>query len=489
MLLYYSSEWQRLQYAVETDVNFEHKHGALYSVKIEVYFRKRKNIDRRDFVNILIIGNGFDLEHKLPTSYRDFLEFCSKVKALYSCNINTPTKLFQTQSLDGWEVDDSIKQTFLEAFGTRYANIDAVTDVTYDTGIRTSNKALNELYSYVKFNTWLRYFWNLTSDPGKNWIDFESEISRVIQALDAARFQVTCGGSTQNIEKPQSELIIAILKASKGSLRNALEDEAAIEKFTAFLNTELDRLIRALEIYIADFVGKIAVKNKSSDIENLNPDHILSFNYSDTYERVYGGDKEIKYDYIHGKADVNKTVASCNLVLGIDEYLDDEEKNEEFTFLSFKKFYQRIYKSTGNTYLEWVDEIKDGYEAYLKEESDAYIRVVESIKDGSISHFPFQRSDFTLFPAEFPQHTLHIFGHSLDVTDRDVLRLFICNDNVQTKIFYHRKDEDDKRALGKIIKNLIQIMGQDELIRRTGGAHKTIEFVPQAIQAAEEPHL
>lgn len=34
-------------------------------------------------MNILIIGNGFDLEHKLPTSYRDFLDFCLSVNKLY----------------------------------------------------------------------------------------------------------------------------------------------------------------------------------------------------------------------------------------------------------------------------------------------------------------------------------------------------------------------------------------------------------------------
>ena len=26
-------------------------------------------------MNMLIIGNGFDLAHKLPTSYKDFLQF------------------------------------------------------------------------------------------------------------------------------------------------------------------------------------------------------------------------------------------------------------------------------------------------------------------------------------------------------------------------------------------------------------------------------
>lgn len=34
---------------------------------------------------------------------------------------------------------------------------------------------------------------------------------------------------------------------------------------------------------------------------------------------------------------------------------------------------------------------------------------------------------------------------------------------------------------GKMIKNLVRIIGQDELIRRTGGAYKTIEFIPQTL--------
>ena len=73
----------------------------------------------------------------------------------------------------------------------------------------------------------------------------------------------------------------------------------------------------------------------------------------------------------------------------------------------------------------------------------------------------------------------------MDITDRDVLRLLICNDNVQTKIYYHRKSEQDKAALGGVIRNLVKIIGQDELIRRTGGAHKTIEFIPQTLRKPE----
>lgn len=173
-------------------------------------------------------------------------------------------------------------------------------------------------------------------------------------------------------------------------------------------------------------------------------DHVLSFNYSDTYKRVYGNEKKMEYNYIHGEADINKNILTSNLVLGIDEYLDDDRKDKELEFLTFKKFYQRIYKSTENNYLNWMAEIR---------------------KDKS-----------------YRIHNLYIFGHSLDVTDKDILKMFICNDNVQTKIFYYRENEDDKRVLGKLIKNLILMMGQDELIRRTGGVNKTIEFIPQTIE-------
>lgn len=35
-------------------------------------------------MNILVIGNGFDLAHGLPTKYKDFLFFCSVVKEIIS---------------------------------------------------------------------------------------------------------------------------------------------------------------------------------------------------------------------------------------------------------------------------------------------------------------------------------------------------------------------------------------------------------------------
>ena len=72
------------------------------------------------------------------------------------------------------------------------------------------------------------------------------------------------------------------------------------------------------------------------------------------------------------------------------------------------------------------------------------------------------------------RHDLYIFGHSLDVTDKDVLRDLILHDHVNTTIFYFNKDD-----FGAKITNLVRVIGQDELIRRTGGDTKTIWFKQQ----------
>ena len=50
------------------------------------------------------------------------------------------------------------------------------------------------------------------------------------------------------------------------------------------MTVDLDKLIRALEIYISEFINKIEVLQKNDDIKDINPDCVLSFNYSNTYE-------------------------------------------------------------------------------------------------------------------------------------------------------------------------------------------------------------
>ena len=66
---------------------------------------------------------------------------------------------------------------------------------------------------------------------------------------------------------------------------------------------------------------------------------------------------------------------------------------------------------------------------------------------------------------------IYVFGHSLDNTDGDVLRNLILQEHTKTTIFYHSRE-----ALGKQIANLVSVIGEDELIRRTNKGTQTIFF-------------
>ena len=99
-----------------------------------------------------------------------------------------------------------------------------------------------------------------------------------------------------------------------------------------------------------------------SEINELKIDHVLYFNYTNTFEKKYGIGKSIEYNFIHGEAKESNTIESNNMVLGIDEYLPEDRKDKETYFIGFKKYYQRILKSTGCDYVDWIDSIKDAYE-------------------------------------------------------------------------------------------------------------------------------
>lgn len=381
---------------------------------------------------ILLIGNGFDLAHGLPTSYSYFLDFCDKIKETLLFPEFSNDDEWKKDIILNWDIDNSIKSKLFEEWNTN----------------NNLNKLFIEIYDNIKSNIWITYFLKKRNQLGKNWIDFESEISNVVQAFECVRNCTESGKSIprseiEGIKVEEVEEFIDIFEGNDSKkFQLSYFNLNIFNKCIKQMTLDLDSLIRALEIYISGFINKIEGLQKNDDIKDINPDCVLSFNYSNTYERIYGQSNKIKYDYIHGKADINNNVETCNLVLGIDEYLEGHDRDEKLEFLAFKKFYQRIYKSTDSSYMEWIDEIHRNFLITYK---------------------------------------LYIFGHSLDKTDKDILALLICNDNVQTKIYYHRKSNADKKELGKLIRNLVRVIGAKELIRRTGGSHKTIEFIPQTL--------
>lgn len=384
-------------------------------------------------MNILVIGNGFDLAHRLPTKYTDFLEFVKTFKKIKKNGKNMEVDCYATP-------DSHIKAQIIEHFD------------------ETRQEEVEELSDLMENNFWIEYFLDCPIYQKENWIDFESEIGRVIRSIDEDRDGKDFYGQIHELTVPY--LRDYFLREGVGTECDGFlgrMSKITYQKLRDILIDDLYRLIRMLEIYLHSYVEGISCTGILPDLQDIFFDKVLSFNYTDTYRKIYDAESLSEYDFIHGKADAKRTSCANNMVLGIDEYLSEERKNIDVEFVAFKKFYQRIYKETGCRYKNWVDDIKSGLP--VQNTKFAYI-------DSSGSKV-YQKENAG-------RHNLYIFGHSLDVTDKEVLRELILHDTVATVIFYYSKDD-----FGTKIANLVKVIGQDELIRRTGGNTKTISFRKQ----------
>lgn len=381
-------------------------------------------------MNILIIGNGFDLAHGLPTKYEHFLKYIDAFKRFKgTCKQESVKK--------DWVTENEEDKKYISHFTNLYEQ---------------KTNIFEEIETLILKNVWINYFWeiykNRVVDGKDGWIDFESEISRIIQTLDSARFTILedinkgreCGKMTQR----QLNILDPVFGEPKRSCDSIEFDATAIGRKKDRLLHDLNRLTRCLEIYLSNYVEENTPEVWLPDVSKLTVHSVLSFNYTHTYERFYNIDKnkKIHYDYIHGETRADSDIDNCNLILGIDEYLEGYAKDNDNEFIQFKKFYQRIYKKTGCTYVDWINSIELNPSGY-----------------GIIGN--------TL-------HNVYIIGHSLDVTDKDVLSSLINMNSTKTTIFYH-----NQVALGNQINNLVKVLGEDNLIARVHGENASIVFQKQ----------
>ncbi len=417
-------------------------------------------------MNILVIGNGFDLAHGLPTKYGDFLEWI--VDELY---------FYDYLNEQGAEITKGVSRPNLYIPNSKF----------WEKRVSRSVKQ-HEVWECMDENFWLQYFLNNDLYEKENWIDFEGEIKKVIKLLDSDMFE----------QESKYELDDKVNKSSSIFYKN-IYVKRAIEMFAIStyrhirdkLRTDLNKLIRALEIYLSDFVNSQECNKILPNIEEIMKypfeyvdgsiedkiSYIISFNYTNTYEQIYFKDENIEnyIHYIHGKADIIHEMEDNNMVLGIDEFLPNDRKDKDIEFIAFKKFYQRICKETGSKYKEWVDEIQSDFQIYNDAENNCMEMLKCALREDDMEKaLKWQKSAHENNTKKMKKHNLYIFGHSLDVTDKDILKELILNDNVDTTIFFRNQEQKEQQ-----VANLVKVIGPDELIRRTGGSTKTIAFEQQ----------
>lgn len=375
-------------------------------------------------MNIIVIGNGFDLAHGLPTRYTDFLKYCR-------------------------DYDDK------------------------NMPICDDQDVANEFKESIKENIWLSYFLKITPnlDEDKTWIDFEIEILKVIQGIcpgewigTREKFDVSRNWKTlthEEFEKGQYGIFSNYLffvdeNTEATSAIDYVPDPPMID--IAGLYSKLREFTRAFEIYCCQIINeKCGIRKRyklndsllSPTVEDSKQEtYIVSFNYTRTFNKYYDYvEREslthYTYVYPHGEACADVTFESTydglitsGLVLGtrsFDREVDDNEYEIPVEFNVFQKHNQQHRYSTLADFQHLLMELRESSKS--KEPEPVNIFVI---------------------------------GHSLDISDHAKLKhLFTENKNARITAFYH-----DEASFQRYINNITDILGESDVAVRVRFYHQ-----------------
>ena len=364
----------------------------------------------------LVLGNGFDLAHELKTGYKDFL--------LYAI-----------------QRDKELYNNFFQKNESKIQYI----------GICEGEECLRDK---LEHNVWMAYFVILYRDRlirGENWIDFEMEISYIIEIFDRkAKSKLEYISELKDINNKENDKFLIFYNLYGILHKEGVEN---INKHTygeliSDLSNDLNNVILAFEFYLKNEVETKQISIYSPDIKALGRlDGVLNFNYTTTLQRLYQEFDKVPIHYIHGKISYNTD--ENNMVLGVNEYWDEEGADNHTDFNAFKKFIQRVMKNTGVDYRKWIYDITNNGTKY------------------SLTR---NKTDY----KELGLSDVYIFGHSLDISDKDLLEEFFINENIVVNIFYK-----DKVHQANLIAAIIRMISEKTFIKQYQSYPQQIKFIKQ----------
>ncbi|WP_312750779.1 AbiH family protein [Psychrobacter sanguinis] len=390
---------------------------------------------------ILIIGNGFDLAHFLPTKYEHFIH---AMKVLEETPSDT-TASFELLYEELIANEDFILTRCKELYKTEE--------------VVMSKELVNDFRDRLAKNNWFQIFKNHLDSGIDTWIDFENEVESTLNLIctvidevgkDDKNFLIS---SDKKKAFLRADLIVSdmfrkypsaystllrfeiIEKEKKHGERLTLNDEFIKYYHNRVVDLNTNKIFKALNSHWNDFISifdkyiqfvERIIPNqpfKGPKIINEQLEVVYSFNYSSTISNLY---YDAYTQFLHGKAGAK---TNNKIVLGISELSSPILMNEKA--YGFVKYYQKLVNNTDYQFLQGNPDLIDLEEEKLSPSNLGSERPIE----------------------------IYVWGHSLDSSDSDYIKeLFSFNQgrraSVNLIIYYFNTPHSQ-------LANLISIMGKD----------------------------
>jgi hypothetical protein len=385
---------------------------------------------------LVIIGNGFDLAHGLPTSYKDFIDDYWES----ACKTKERRKL---------EYDDDHFVKLSCDLGSMYSDLDceAFNNITSYKELMTLVKRNRENgYGYFDVSFRNSFFKIICDNSIENWVDIENQYYYQLK----------------KIIKSES------LDTSKTNEYWSNEQRIQVEK----LNMELEQVKNLLEKYLNE---KVVNKYDLDFIKNQNIDWMKIYNFL----------KPISL--LSNEVNILKEFINTKDVTEIKEHFDKERKEELVNNLYFLNFNYTpianiycesfskddridsrinfIHGSLGNilenkTNFGFGDEMDDDYKTIENLNDNEYLKNFKSFKYLQNSNY----NDLLRY-IDSEKFQVIIMGHSCGLSDRTLLNTIFEHNNCRSiKVFYHQK-KNGTDNYNEIIQNVSRHFNKKKLMR------------------------
>lgn len=407
---------------------------------------------------LILVGNGFDLAHGLPTSYRDFINDIWK---------NLEKNYLEIEFSKVFEIDNDLihllstkKIENFSDFNILMNEISYANDISYNKDIlfiedkfhrKTLLKVKNDFFVLIN-----------KKNSIENWVDIENEYYLQLKKIVKLKFGNFDEDQTKKTRKEKILKLNNEFEEVKNLLIKYL-DNKVLKKFDVEKIATKKEFIKLYNIfkpnsYLNDNKWNTEEFSISSDFEHISNiyeeeklsnkihcyTYIANFNYTDTtflyFLEVNGGSLLMKngnINSIHGEIDSEQ----FKPIFGFGDEIDED--------------YQLIENLDENEYLRF-------FKSFQYFQNKAYNHLLRQIDDEKFQ--------------------VCILGHSCGLSDRVLLNTIFEHENCRSiKIYYHQREDGSDNYLD-IVKNISRHFKDKSSMRRKIVSKELSSPLPQNVR-------
>ncbi|MDN3618383.1 bacteriophage abortive infection AbiH family protein [Polaribacter undariae] len=412
---------------------------------------------------LILVGNGFDLAHGLPTSYKCFLNDFWK-------NIHLNLEKEEYQNLlflnhDYLEIFNFKKET--ENFKDFESNL-----------ISFQNEHSNELEGYINFELKLRKNLNII-------FKFKNHFFQIINSKN----------SIENWVDIENEYYLQLKKITKLNFGNNNEDDLKKQRRLQIikLNNEFEAVKNLLKKYLIERVNEVYDFTKTKNTTELAK--ILKIFDSNNFFQIHGDYKyqlqnySKEFSYQKDRNEILKVYED----LGMNPYRKNITFNTlflDFNYTSTIPFYQELLKDRAMKYS--INKIHGDLYSMIfgfGDEMDEDYQLIENIDDNeyleffkSFQYFQNNNYDQLLSTIDSQKFQVIVLGHSCGLSDRVMLNTIFEHENCRSiKIYYHKKEDGTDNYLD-VVKNISRHFKDKPSMRRKIVSKELSSHLPQNVR-------